>query len=1584
MNLVEFLQDLSLKGVKLWCAGDKLRTGGSQEVLTPDVIAQLKQYKTKIVQLLREQPDLLQVYPLSYGQRGLRFLWELAPQSYTYNLSFAVRIYSPVDLAILQQTFEGLRHRHPMLQSTFPKLGQDMVRQVHHNQSLDFLEIDASSWNEDELYANVLQTHRQPFDLETKPVMRIRWFSHSPQDSILLLTIHHIAWDGWSMSSIVKELPEIYEAQQTGVEISLPSIDNSYQDYVSWQRDLLAGTEGERLWSYWQQKLGGDLPVLNLLTDKPRPPIQTYNGAAYPFNLPQELTENLKALAQEEGATLYMVLLAAFQILLSRYTSQEDILVGSPTFGRSKPEFVPIVGYFVDQVVMRGSLSGNPCFKDFLSQVRQTVIEALAHQDYPFSLLVQRLNVEQDSSRSPLFQAYFMLQNFQGAQTVQKLLSSRKKTVVNWGKWNVEPFALAQYESLFDLTLEMIEEDSSMMGFFKYNTDLFDEQTIVRMASHYQALLAGIVHHPEQNVGQLPLLPEAQQHLLLEQWNNTATEYPQDRCIHQLFEEQVKRTPDAVAVIFGDRRLTYQDLNERANQLAHYLHSLDVRAEVLIGLCIDRSIEMLVGLLGILKAGGAYVPIDPSYPQQRLAYMLQDSAVPVLLTTELLLEIIPEHQAKMVCLDRDWPAIASYPEQNPTSAVAPENRAYVIYTSGSTGKPKGVQICHQSLVNFLVSMNHYLELTRVDTFNAITTISFDIAALELYLPLIVGASVVLVPREIAIDGNRLLPQLLESGATVMQATPATWKMLLMAGLANHKLDAKLLSGGEALPAQLADQLREIAKEVWNLYGPTETTIWSTIYKVGDRLKPTEESSVITPIGCPIGNTEIYILDSYHQPTPISVPGELHIGGVGLARGYLNRPELTQEKFIPNPFEGLHIHNQSSRLYKTGDLARYLPDGTIDYLGRIDNQVKIRGFRIELGEIESTLTQHPEVQEAVVITDRDRLSDKPLIAYIVPNFQGQDPNSRDSINQAHRDRILQWQQLRNNIYQQTTIDGASNFNPLIWRDSYTGQPIPEQEMSQWLNYTIERILDFKPDRILEIGCGTGLLLFKIAPHTSNYCATDISDKAISYIEQHLETLEGNGSHVKLYNQPAHDFQSVEQESFDAVILNSVIQYFPSIEYLVEVLDNAIKLVEPGGQIFIGDVRSLRLLETFHTDILLSQAADDLTLEDLWDRVQKKLKEEEELVIDPTFFQALQQHLPQISQVEIQLKRGRTHNEMTTFRYDVILHIEKDVLSSSSSPQLLNWQQEQLTLPSIEHILAQKQPEMLIVKNVPNARLQFPIKLKQLLTRKDQLIKVGELRKTLEKNTLETGIDPEDFWSLSDELDYRIYITWSDLETPDCYDVICWKKSSALIENRFPSIPREKCEPKSWTLYGNNPLQQNLSQQLVPKLRTFLEKLLPQYMVPSAFVLLESLPLTPNGKVDRKKFPSSKINNRSYTEYVVPKSEIEQQIAKVWQDVLQLEKVGIYDNFFEVGGNSLLLIQVSAILQEIFKTKLQVVDLLKYPTIYHLSQYIKGESINDRDSKEARNIRNTNLKEGKNMMKQRLERRQKHRSRPQSRD
>ena len=596
-------------------------------------------------------------------------------------------------------------------------------------------------------------------------------------------------------------------------------------------------------------------------------------------------------------------------------------------------------------------------------------IEAYANQDLPFEKLVEELQPGRDTNYNPLFQVLFTLQNTPKVQFELPGLT-------------LKPFEVEHARALFDFRLDMAETDSWLEGFWEYNTDLFDAAKMSRMSGHLQTLLEAVATNPQQRVDQLPLLSETEQHQLLVEWNDTESEYPSDKCIHQLFEEQVERTPDAVAVVFEGRQLTYQQLNQRANQLAHHLQSLGVKAEVLVGICVERSLEMVVGLLGILKAGGAYVPLDPSYPAKRLSYMLADSGVEALLTQQSLLESLPQNQAQVVCLDSDWGAIEQHCQENLDAGVDSDNLAYVIYTSGSTGQPKGVQIRHHSVVNFLNSMGHSPGLTGEDTFYAVTTIAFDIAALELYLPLTVGAEVIIASREVATDSDRLLSELIESKITVMQATPATWQMLLAAGWSSD-YPLKVLCGGEALSAQLAHQILETGSELWNLYGPTEATIWSTLYQVGAKKTVATTEDKPSSIGRPIANTQIYILDKHLQLLPIGVAGELYIGGDGLARGYLNRPELTQEKFIPNPFNNSKFKIQNSKLYKTGDLARYLPDGNIEFLGRIDHQVKIRGFRIELGEIEAVLNTHPQIQQTVVIVIEDNIAgNKRLVAYIV--------------------------------------------------------------------------------------------------------------------------------------------------------------------------------------------------------------------------------------------------------------------------------------------------------------------------------------------------------------------------------------------------------------------------------------------------------------------------------------------------------------------------------------------------------------------------------------------------------------------------
>ena len=1092
MDLIEFLQDLSIKGVKLRTDEGKLTTGGSQELLTTDVITKLEQYKSEILELLRENSDIFQVYPLSYSQKYLWFLWQLSPQRHNYNVSFSVRIYSLVDITIWQQVFQALRERHPLLRSTFPKLGQQPIQQLHQHQDLDFLQIDASSWSEEELNKKVVAAHRYPFNLETEPVMRVRWFTCSEQDHIMLLTIHHIALDGWSCNLVAKELPQLYQAQLNGIEASLPPLQYSYQDYVSWQRELIEGEEGEQLWNYWQQKLSRELPVLNLPTDRPRPPIQTDNGGSYPFKLSEKLTGQLKELAQTEGATLYMTLLAAFQVLLYRYTGQEDILVGSPMSGRSKVEFASIVGYFVDSVVMRADFSGNLSFRDFLSQVRQTVRGAIAHQDYPFALLVEKLQVESDSSRAPLFQAGFVLKKFPESQDVPNWFFSSEKTLMNWEGLEVEPFVLEQYESQSDLFLEMFEEDSSLVGLLRYNADLFDEPTIARMADHFQNLLEGIVNDPQQRVTALPLMTEVEREQILVEWNNTKTDYPNDKCIHQLFEEQVENNPNAIAVVFEEQKLTYSQLNSKANQLAHYLQKLGVVPETLVGICVERSVEMVVGLLAILKAGGAYVPLDPNYPTSRLKYMVEDAQLSIILTQEKWQNHLLDTKASVICLDTDEEIINQQSQQIPENQVTANQLAYVIYTSGSTGQPKGVTIPHQGLLNLVFWHQRTFEVKSSDKASQIAGVGFDASVWEIWPYLSAGACLHLVNSEIRLSPEALRNWLISEQITIsFVPTPLLENLCSLEWPAQTKLRT-VLTGGDKLHKYPSVAL---PFRVFNNYGPTENTVVTTSGLVVSG----QEGSTLPPIGKPISNTKVYILDKNFQPVPIGVAGEIHIGGNSLATGYHNRPQLTAEKFITNPFD----KSQATKLYKTGDLARYIPDGNIEFIGRIDQQVKIRGFRIEIGEIEALVSQYPDVKENVVIAQSVPAGDKRLVVYIVPKQEStQDTSLIPQIRQFLKQKLPEYMIPAAFVLLDAfplTPNGKIDRRALPVPDTVpsgisTAYVTPQTETEQLLAKIWQEVLQVEKvgihDNFFELG-GHSLLTIKVHTKLQKIYAQDIS-------------------------------------------------------------------------------------------------------------------------------------------------------------------------------------------------------------------------------------------------------------------------------------------------------------------------------------------------------------------------------------------------------------------------------------------------------------------------------------------------------------
>lgn len=950
-----------------------------------------EQKRAYLAQLLRKKaqqeappPSL----PLSHGQRALWFIYQLAPRSPAYNLIYAARVHASLDTALLERTARSLLRRHPILTATYSVKDGQPMQQLHADQPVNLVVIDAATWDEAELNRRIEEEGDRPFDLERGPLVRLTAFTRGPEDYVLTMAIHHIVVDFWSFELLVDEFRTLYAAEKLGIQPPAPS-GMPYADYIRWQTDMLEGMEGEQHRAYWQKTLAGDLPALSLPVDKPRPPVQTYNGASYSFHLDQQLSQRLRALAHQERVTPFMLLLAAFQTLLYRTTDQEDILVGTPAAARGRADVQRTFGYLANPVVLRADFSANPTFKDLLIQARQTVIGAIEHQDYPFPLLVERLQPHRDPSYSPLFQTVFVwdqLHQFEGASGVFAAThaawfgQSDVATRLAREKLPVESLLLNQQGAAFDLTLRMRELDNGdLAADLRYNTDLFDAAAIARLGEQFQTLLAGIAAQPEQRVDSLPLLTPEECHHIMVEWNATRADYPADICIHQLIEAQIEQTPDAVAVVFEDQTLTYRQLNRRANQLAWALRERGIGPERLVGVCMDRSLEMVVALLGILKAGGAYVPLDPTYPRERLEYMIQDAHLPVLLTQQRLRDTLPEsEETAILALDTEiaWEDESSRWDANPNSGVGPENAAYMIYTSGSTGKPKGVINLHRSLTNRLWWMQQMYQLTPDDRVMQKTPFSFDVSVWEFFWPLLSGARLVVARPGGHQDPAYLAALIGEQQITTMHFVPSMLQaFLLEPNLEPCRSLRQVMCSGEALPFDLQERFfaRFETAALHNLYGPTEAAIDVTYWQCE---RGSKDGTV--PIGRPIANTQIYILDRAMQPVPIGVAGELYIGGVNVARGYFQRPELTAEKFIHDPFSA----DPEARLFKTGDQARYRADGAIEFLGRIDNQVKIRGFRIELGEIEAALSQHPSVKEAVVVAREDVSGDKRLVAYLV--------------------------------------------------------------------------------------------------------------------------------------------------------------------------------------------------------------------------------------------------------------------------------------------------------------------------------------------------------------------------------------------------------------------------------------------------------------------------------------------------------------------------------------------------------------------------------------------------------------------------
>jgi amino acid adenylation domain-containing protein len=1421
--------------------------------------------------------------PLSFAQERLWLVDKLTPGRTAYNIPLALGIYGVLSVAALEAALGEVVRRHETLRTTFRERESRPAQVIAPPAGvlLPWVDLSALPAGRRAIEARRLagEEAARPFDLESGPVLRATLLRIAAGEHALLLDIHHIAADGWSMGVLVAEVAALYGAALAEAPSPLPELTVQYADFAVWQRRWLAGEVLERQLGYWRERLA-DAPALVLPTDRPRP-ARSFQGRIERFALGAERTAGLIALARRYDATLFMALLAAFQALLGRYTGQDDLVLGSPIANRTRSETEGLIGFFVNSLVLRGDLGGDPGLRALLARARGVALEAYGHQDLPFERLVEELRPERRLAQNPLFQVVCALQNAPLNPIVLPGLE-------------LAPIDYDLTSTRFDLELMFWETGEGLAGQITYATDLFDPATVRRLASHFGSLVDGALADPDLPLSRLPLLAGPERHQLLREWNDTARPEPAPDVV-ALCAGWAARTPEAPAVVSAGGTLTCAELDRRAGGLARRLRSLGVGPDVPVGLYAPRSPEMVIGALAVLKAGGAYVPLDPAQPADRLAFVVRESRMPVILAVlakegapgwvEEGVRVVPISEAETGGLPME------------TFPAAPESLAYVIYTSGSTGRPKGVEISRAGLANLVRWHLRTYGVTPRDRATQVASPAFDAAVWEVWSCLAAGAALHIPDEETRLLPERLLASLAAGGITLcFLPTPLAEQFLdaaeraLPAGLALRAL----LTGGDRL---VRVPRRPLPFALVNHYGPTESSVVATWAPV-----PSAAGDGPPAIGRPVDGTAAYVLDRGLDPVPAGVPGELAIGGAGLARGYLGRPDLTAERFIPDPFG-------AGRLYRTGDLVRQRPDGALEFLGRIDHQVKIRGFRVEPGEIEGALARHPEVREAAVVL-REGAGGGRLVAYVVPKPKHEGPVAASDV----AGHVAQWQTLYDETYGRgPSAEGgeAPAFNLQGWDSSYTGEPIPAAEMREWVDGTVGRLLALPHRRVLEVGCGTGLLLFRVAPEAERYRSTDFSAVALEQIRAGLERLPL--PQVELVQGLADDWSGARPGDFELVVLNSVVQYFPGVDYLVKVLEGAVAAVAPGGAVFVGDVRSLPLLAAFHASVQLHRAADSLPAAELARRVGRQVAGEEELAVDPALFLALARRLPAIRRIEVLLKRGRHANELTRFRYDVILHVGQVEEESRDEPRSHAWES-----PGALERFLDGRPAALAVSGIPNSRLAGEVAALELLAG-GELETAGELRAEIERRARAAveAIDPEDLWALADRLGYDADLTWSAAGGADGrFDAILRRRGAGVPAGVPVGVtPREGgIEDLPWTAYANDPLRANQERRLVPELRRFVESAVPEYMVPSAIVLLDALPLTANGKVDRSALPAPEGALEPAGEWVAPATPLEQLLARVVGEVLGVERVGLRDNFFDLGGHSLLATQlVSRLIQ-----------------------------------------------------------------------
>jgi amino acid adenylation domain-containing protein len=1378
--------------------------------------------------------------PLSYAQQRMWFLDQLAGADPFYNIDYARRISAPVNFATLERALNEVVRRHESLRTTFRMEGERPVQIVAPELKVPLVEVDLSNLpvmrRETEAVRIAIEEARKRFDLANGPLLRTTLLRLAEKDYILLLTMHHIVCDAWSMMVFSKEMIDLYLAFLGGKSSPLPELPLQYADYAVWQREWLEGGVLEQQLAYWRKQLA-DLPMLQIHADRPRPAVQSFRGASWIMSIPADLTAGVKSFSQREGVTLFMTLLAAWQILLHRYSGEEDIVVGGPVANRSRPEFQRLIGCFVNTLILRTDLSGNPSVRELLARVQQTVSEAFANQDLPFEKLVEELHAERDASRNPLYQVSLQVFHYSNSGFIDSKVV-RDRVHVDKGTATI------------DLALDLFDVPEGLMARVEYATDLFYESTIELLMGHLQTLLAGMVENPAARIGELPLLTETERRRLLIDWNATESDYARDGCVHDVFEQQARRSPNAVAIVSGDRSITYQELDRASNRLASHLQSAGVGPDVPVVLCAERSIECIIGLLAILKAGGAYVPLDPTYPKQRLASILHDTRAPVLLTQASLHDRLPETSASVVLLDH----VDQLPQTTPRAAASSSNLAYVIYTSGSTGNPNGVMVEHRSLVNQILWMQRTYPLELSDAWAQKYSLAFDASLLEIFCPLIAGARVVLSGGEHAADPLSTLKVITANAVTVLDTTPSLLEAILEGpGLRHARSLRRIICGGEPMPSDLPRKLLDqLPVELINMYGPTECTINATSWSYRADYAPH-----IVPIGRPCANTQVYILDTRGNPAPEGVPGEIYVAGDGLARGYLRRPELTAERFVKNPF----VSQPGARMFRTGDFGRHLPDGEIEFLGRADGQVKVHGYRIETGEVQAVIASHETVRSAYVTTVESPAGGQTLAAYIVPK-PGR-PEFWPSIGE-----YFAYDEL---TYYAMTHDEARN---------------------RAYRLAIERVV--KSKTVVDIGTGSNALWARIcvAEGAKHVYAIEMLDAAYEQAARLISNL-GLSDRITLLHGDSMSLRLPERVD---VCVSELIGTIASSEGVLPILNDARRFLKPGGTMI-----PYRCV----TKIAATSLPQDLRERPRFSELTHHYAQRVFDIHGGPFevrlcLKNLSQHAI-ISNADVFESLDFSGTEPAPQR-DIHLTITRDGILDG----FVLW----INLyPSPDQVLD------VILGEYSWLPVFFPVFQPGLEVQRGDRVEAQAF--TLDH--------------VSRTPDYRItgrVINRTGAATPFDYVSLHHGDTGNPFYHELLSAPPE---PESGSARDVN---------LAPALRAHVRQKLPEYMVPSAFVAIKALPLTPSGKIDLRRLPSPEYRRDEIAAFVSATTEIEHTIARAWQEVLGIARVGVHDNFFDLGGHSLMIVRLQNRLQQELNADISLTDLFQYPTVAALASALES--------------------------------------------